>query len=119
MIYTMSPADLFSVLSHPTRLRLALLMAEHGTLCVCELQHAVDEDQPRVSRHLANLRQAGVIEGERRAQWVDYRLSPDLPGWAREIIDQALAGMQDDPAFIEDRRRLAGMADRPGAACSA
>lgn len=115
----MSPTDLFAVLSHPTRLRLALLMAEHGTLCVCELQHAVDEDQPRVSRHLANLRQAGVIEGERRAQWVDYRLSFDLPGWARAIIDQVLAGMQDDPAFNEDRRRLAGMADRPGAACPA
>ncbi|RRQ19871.1 transcriptional regulator, partial [Guyparkeria sp. SCN-R1] len=39
----MSPNDLFPVLSHPTRLRLALLMAEHGTLCVCELQHAVAE----------------------------------------------------------------------------
>jgi len=115
----MSPAELFSVLSHPTRLRLALLMAEHGTLCVCELQHAVDEDQPRVSRHLANLRQAGVIEGERRAQWVDYRLSPDLPGWARTIIDQALNDMRDDPAFDADRQRLAAMGDRPGAACSA
>lgn len=115
----MSPTDLFPVLSHPTRLRLALLMAEQGTLCVCELQHAVDEDQPRVSRHLANLRQAGVIEGERRAQWVHYRLSPELPDWARAIIDEALAGMQDDPAFNEDRRRLADMSDRPSAACSA
>jgi len=108
--YPMSPTDLFAALSHSTRLRLALLMAELGTLCVCELQHAVGEDQPRVSRHLANLRQAGVIEGTRRAQWVDYRLAPDLPGWARRVIDQALAGMQDDPAFKEDRRRLAGMA---------
>ena len=115
----MSPTELFPVLSHPTRLRLALLMAEHGTLCVCELQHAVDEDQPRVSRHLANLRQAGVIAGERRAQWVHYRLSPDLPVWARTIIDQALTGMQEDPSFTADRRRLAGMADRPGTACSA
>ncbi|WP_322521682.1 metalloregulator ArsR/SmtB family transcription factor [Guyparkeria halophila] len=115
----MSPIELFSVLSHPTRLRLALLMAEQGTLCVCELQHAVDEDQPRVSRHLANLRQAGVIEGERRAQWVDYRLSPDLPGWAHTILDEALAGMQDDPAFVEDRRRLTAMGERPGAACPA
>ena len=115
----MSPTDLFSLLSHPTRLRLALLMAEHGTLCVCELQHALDEDQPSVSRHLANLRRAGMIEGERRAQWVHYQLAPDLPDWARAIIDQALAGMHDDPAFNEDRRRLAAMGDRPGIACSA
>jgi len=115
----MSPTDLFPVLSHPTRLRLALLMAEFGTLCVCELQHAVDEDQPRVSRHLANLRQAGVIEGERRAQWVDYRLAPDLPDWARTIVDEALRGARHDPAFVEVRRRLAAMTDRPGATCSA
>lgn len=115
----MSPTDLFAVLSHPTRLRLALLMAEHGTLCVCELQYAVNENQPRVSRHLTNLREAGVIEGERRAQWVHYRLSPDLPAWARAVIDDALPGMYDDPAFMEDRRRLATMADRPSLACSA
>lgn len=115
----MSPTDLFSVLSHPTRLRLALLMVQHGTLCVCELQHAVDEDQPRVSRHLANLRQAEVIVGERRAQWVHYRLSPQLPGWARAILDEALHGEQGDPAFIENQRRLANMADRPGTTCSA
>ncbi|KTG16878.1 hypothetical protein AUR63_02155 [Guyparkeria sp. XI15] len=115
----LSPAEMFAVLSHPTRLRLALLMAEHGTLCVCELQHALGEDQPRVSRQLANLRQAGVIEGERRAQWVHYRLSPGLPGWAGAIIDNALAGMQDDAAFNEDRRRLTSMTDRPNAACSA
>ncbi len=114
----MSPTDLFAALSHPTRLRLVLLMAEHGTLCVCELQHAVDEDQPRVSRQLANLRQAGVIVGERRAQWVDYHLSPTLPDWACAIVDDALAGMQNDPTFLVDRRRLATMGENSGAICS-
>ncbi|MGM0516075.1 MAG: metalloregulator ArsR/SmtB family transcription factor [Pseudomonadota bacterium] len=115
----MSPIDFYRVLSHPTRLRLAMLMADHGTLCVCELQHVVDEDQPRVSRHLANLRQAGVIVGERRAQWVHYRLSPDLPEWARAVLEETLAGVRDQSPFREDRERLVSMTERPGAACSA
>ncbi|SFM56493.1 ArsR family transcriptional regulator [Ectothiorhodospira mobilis] len=112
--YVMSPSDLFHALSHDTRLRLVLLMTEHGRLCVCQLQHAVDEDQPSISRHLAILRKAGLIVGERRAQWVDYQLAPHLPAWVHQVLETTLAAAREQSPFREDRLRLTHMSVTSG-----
>ena len=107
--------DLFKALSDPTRLQAVLLMQQESELCVCELTEALDLSQPMISRHLATLRKAGVVEGRRRGQWVYYRLADNLPAWAREVVDTTAAHQQ---LLMEmPRYRLAVMQDRPDPCC--
>ena len=63
-------SQFFQLLSDDTRLRSLMLMQQGGELCVCELVHALGEIQPKISRHLAALRDAGVV--------VDRRQEPDV-----------------------------------------
>lgn len=72
-------AKVFKALADPVRLRLLSLIASRqgGEICVCELTPAFDLSQPTVSHHLKLLRQAGLIDGERRGTWVYYRLLPE------------------------------------------
>ena len=107
--------ELFSVLAHATRLRVLLLLRDHDELCVCELTHALGLSQPHLSRHLAHLRDAGLVADRRAGQWVHYRLHPDLPAWARGVLEAAAAGPGQEPPFTEDRAALATMPNRPGA----
>jgi len=79
----------FRALSDSTRLQALLLLKAHGPLCVCELVDALGQSQPKVSRHLAQLRDQRLVQAERRGQWVYYRLSPSLPDWALAILDSA------------------------------
>jgi ArsR family transcriptional regulator len=64
---------LFRALGDETRLRVIALLA-HGELCVCHLQEALELPQPTVSRQLAILRRAGLVEDRRERTWVYYRL---------------------------------------------
>ena len=64
---------LFKALADETRLRIVALLS-HGELCVCHLEEALELSQPKVSRHLATLRAAGVVEDRRDGSWVHYRL---------------------------------------------
>lgn len=106
----------FQLLSDETRLRSLSLMQQQGELCVCELVHALGVIQPKVSRHLAALREAGVVVDRREGQWIYYQLNPDLPGWARQIIDSAVASATEQEPFLKDLAVLAEMPNRPGAA---
>ncbi len=63
-----------AALGEPARLALVRLLARHGSLCVCELHAALPLAQPTVSHHLKVLREAGLVEAERRGTWVYYRL---------------------------------------------
>ena len=71
-------AQVFKALADPVRLRLVSLIGAHqgGEVCVCELTTAFDLTQPTISHHLKVLREAGIIDGERRGTWVYYRLEP-------------------------------------------
>ncbi|RAJ61874.1 DNA-binding transcriptional ArsR family regulator [Streptomyces sp. Amel2xB2] len=73
-------APLFKALGDPVRLRLLSLIASRqgGEICVCELTPAFDLSQPTVSHHLKLLRQAGLIDCERRGTWVYYWLRPEM-----------------------------------------
>lgn len=88
----------FKCLADDTRLKSLLLMRHHGELCVCDLTSALQLSQPKVSRHLAELKRCELVKDERRGKWVYYRLNPSLPDWALEIIDQALSS---DPDYFE------------------
>jgi ArsR family transcriptional regulator len=71
-------AQAFKALGDPVRLRLASLIAarDGGEVCVCDLTSAFDLTQPTISHHLRVLREAGLIDSERRGTWVYYRLVP-------------------------------------------
>jgi ArsR family transcriptional regulator len=71
-------AQVFKALADPVRLRLVSLIGAHqgGEVCVCELATAFDRTQPTISHHLKVLREAGIIDCERRGTWVYYWLVP-------------------------------------------
>lgn len=82
----MNPLTFYKCLSEETRLKSLLLIHEKHELCVCDLTEALDLSQPKISRHLAELRKCDLVLDERRGKWVYYRIHPDLPGWAREVL---------------------------------
>ena len=107
----------FQLLSDDTRLRSLMLMRQQGELCVCELVHALGVIQPKVSRHLAALRDVGIVIDRRQGQWIYYQLHPDLPGWARQVLDATVAEAATQQPFVRDLSVLAEMPERPGMAC--
>lgn len=101
---------LLDALADGTRRRLLALIADHGELCVCELAAAVDEVQPKVSRHLAVLRDAGWLATRREGTWIHYRLQP-LPPWAQAIARALADGgvpTKDMDASVRRLRRFPG-----------
>lgn len=117
MTTDLTPTDVFKCLADDTRAKMTLLIDREQELCVCELTCAMDQAQPKISRHLALLRNAGLLADRRQGQWVYYRLHPDLPVWVKEILAVTRAANSD---WLEQQvQRLAGMGDRPerAAAC--
>ena len=112
------PDQLFRALSDPTRLRCMALLWDEGQLCVCELTHALQASQPKVSRHLAQLREFKLVLDERRGQWVHYRLADDLPDWVRGVLEQAATACRSETSpWRHDRERLHAMPHRPEIPC--
>lgn len=108
-------APFFQLLSDDTRLRSLALLAREGELCVCELVYALGEIQPKVSRHLAALRDAGIVLDRRQGQWIYYAINPELPDWARRIIDATVAEASSRETYVSDHSTLIGMPNRPTA----
>lgn len=71
-------APMFRALGDPIRLRLAAMIASAAEVCVCELTPAFEVSSPTISHHLKVLREAGLVEGERRGTWVYYRIRSDV-----------------------------------------
>jgi ArsR family transcriptional regulator len=67
-------AKIIKALAHPARLVMVDELARHDERCVCELTDLVGSDMSTVSRHLAQLRQAGIVEDEKRGKMIFYRL---------------------------------------------
>ncbi len=91
----------FKILSDKTRLRILMLIEDEKELCVSELVHALNESQPKVSRHLAQLREVGVLEVRRQGQMVFYRLASELPLWYRKVLEVTRIG---NPALINQEK---------------
>lgn len=109
----MKQTTIFQTLGDETRLRALLLIAAEGELCICELVQALDQPQPKMSRHMATLRDAGLVVARRHAQWVFYGLNPELADWQRQIVEAAVAGARDNTTTKRDHQRLAAMKGRP------
>jgi ArsR family transcriptional regulator, arsenate/arsenite/antimonite-responsive transcriptional repressor len=113
---TIDPTAFFTALSHDTRLRCLMLLWRNQELCVCELTQAIGVSQPHISRHLAQLRELGVVADRRQGLWVHYRINPDLPDWAHAVLRETSRGTADQAPFTDDEQALATMANRPGGA---
>ena len=110
---SVEPTKLFACLADPTRLRLVALLSSNRELCVCELVHALADIQPKVSRHLAMLRDGGLVTDTREGTRVYYRLAPALPRWVMKTLRLAASAVEGDAPYRADRARLAAMPDRP------
>ena len=97
---------LFQALADRTRLRI-LAMLLIGEVCVCQIHESLQLPQPKVSRHLAYLRRAGLVETRRAGLWVHYRLAAVPDPVLRTIHDAVTHALWHIAAVRHDGRRLA------------
>lgn len=111
-------AGLAAALSDPSRLR-ALAALRGGELCVCQLIALLALAPSTVSKHMAILRQSGLVVSRKQERWVYYRLpGDDAPVSVREALGWALDSLQRDPQVREDRRNLQSILKTdPGELC--
>jgi ArsR family transcriptional regulator, arsenate/arsenite/antimonite-responsive transcriptional repressor len=86
-----SAVEILSALAEPTRLGAMKLLHDGREHCVCELMRELGASQSRMSRHMAVLRNAGLVVDRRDAQWVRYRITPNLPADIAGLLEAALA----------------------------
>ena len=96
----------FQALGDRTRLRLLNLMGEQE-ICVCYFVEVLGQPQPKISRHLAYLRSAGLVAARREGRWMHYRLVMPQHEGAAQIFRQTLASLKEEKAMQADRSRLA------------
>ncbi len=94
----------FAALADENRLRLLYLMKE-GEICVCYLQGVLQTNQPKISRHLAYLKRAGLVEARRDGKWMRYRLKK-LETNQEKILSEALLGLEKQTSIKKDAQRL-------------
>jgi ArsR family transcriptional regulator len=107
----MNPVQFYKCLSDETRLRCLLLIQQEDELCVCELTEALQEIQPKISRHLAQLKKCDLLVGRRQGQWVFYRINPNLPMWAKQVL--TVSSESNRPFLKDNHQQLCRMRDRP------
>ncbi len=98
---------LFKALADPTRIRLATLLALNGETCVCMLAQATGEADFKVSRHLAVLRSAGIVEARREGTWMHYKLADSGDSLQEGVLDCLRNCLKDNNTITEDLCRLA------------
>jgi len=107
------PLDqLFRALADRTRLRLLNLVADKE-ICVCYFVQILELSQPKISRHLAYLRRAGLVVARRQGRWMRYRLLAPRDPVAAAILRETLAHLREQPALQEDLLKLAGACCNP------
>jgi ArsR family transcriptional regulator len=106
--------DLFRAFADVTRLRLLNLLLE-GELCVCDLCDVLDEIQPKVSRHLAYLRRAGLLRVRTRGKWKYYAVARHPKDLERKLLNCVKSCLREVDVLQDDLRRLREIS--PGACC--
>ncbi len=103
----------FQALGDQTRLRLLNLMGEQE-ICVCYFVEILQQWQPKISRHLAYLRRAGIVSARREGKWMHYRIVMPPNIGAAQVLRQTLEWLKDERAMQADRARLAKACCKPG-----
>lgn len=97
--------QLFAALADPTRLRLLNLM-NGREVCVCYFVEILKQSQPKISRHLAYLRRAGIVEARREGKWMHYRIERPKDPAAASVLDSALQSLKRDKQMQADAATL-------------
>lgn len=97
----MDQTDFFKCLSDPTRLDILKLVMEKHNVCVCEFTEQLELSQPKISRHLALLRNLSILLDQRQGQWVYYRLNPNLPEWANSVLN-IISNQNDEKINVKE-----------------
>ena len=95
----------FRALADRTRLRLISLMGS-DEVCVCFFVEILKTNQPKISRHLAYLRRAGIVGARREGQWMHYRIAKPADSDAERILEDVITWLANDPEMQRDRQRL-------------
>jgi ArsR family transcriptional regulator len=103
---------LFAALADRTRLRLLNLM-NGREVCVCYFVEILDQSQPKVSRHLAYLRRAGIVTARREGKWMHYSIERPTDRDAAAILDATLASLASDRQMQIDLAQLGKACCRP------
>src|SRR5712664_636190 len=97
--------ELFKTLADRTRLRLISLIGD-SEVCVCFFVAILKTSQPKVSRHLAYLRRAGIVKARREGKWMHYRLAEPPDEHAARIFREVRASLAEHPEFRRDQEKL-------------
>ncbi|HGX94117.1 MAG TPA: metalloregulator ArsR/SmtB family transcription factor [Candidatus Tenderia sp.] len=106
---TESLAALFKTLSEPVRLRITYLLLKAGELCVCDLVETLELSQSVVSRHLAYLRNNGLVSTRREGVWVHYRIVGDC---CQPLFEHIRQCGEDNEEMQADLQKLAATAQQ-------
>jgi ArsR family transcriptional regulator len=98
-------AVLFAALADRTRLRLLNLM-NGKEVCVCYFVEILGQSQPKVSRHLAYLRRAGIVAARRDGKWIHYSIIVPKHAGAARILNETLSVLSEDRTMQADRTKL-------------
>src|SRR5215471_3639574 len=98
-------AQFFRALGDRTRLRLLNLMQD-DEVCVCFFVEILKTNQPKISRHLAYLRRAGIVDARRQGQWMHYRIVCPPDAEATRVLKETMTWLKTDPEMQRDRDRL-------------
>ena len=101
---------LFKACADQTRLRILNMLASEGEICVCHLVEVLKTNQPKVSRHLAYLKRAGLVTDRKDGLWVYYRLAVPLTAQAESVLRCLASCCAEIPEMQQDLRRLQGSA---------
>ncbi len=101
----MQAAQFYRCLSEPLRLRILHLLAE-GPLCVCHLQEALEENQVKVSKHLAYLRRCKLVDRHKEGTWAHYQLNPEAGPFLIENLKLSSLYSEERSCFEHDLARL-------------
>lgn len=102
---TYDMALLFAALADGTRLRLLNLM-DGKEVCVCYFVEILGQSQPKISRHLAYLRRAGIVAARREGKWMHYKIVAPKPAGAARILRETISVLREDKAMQADLTRL-------------
>src|SRR5262245_28811586 len=104
----------FAALADKTRLRLLNLMRD-GEICVCFFAGALGTNNPKISRHLAYLKRAGLVTGRRDGKWMHYSINPPVNPDAAAVLDATMKMLRNDKKMNDDRKRFVAYCCSPSA----
>ena len=118
-MYMKHTIELFKALGDETRLRIMALLLDGNEYCVCDLMEALGLPQSTVSRHLAYLKNSGLVNGRRQNKWMYYRLNTESSSLAEDIIAALHRSLVKMAQVMDDREKLTSyLKQKDAGACS-